>query len=130
MEKLVEVGILFDYYGELLSKKQYKMVDEYYNEDLSLTEIADIYGVSKQAVSENIKRAVSKLYDFEKKLKLMKKNNNINELLENVNLDLKQVSINTKDKDKEILKEIVSKIDEFLKENMGDDIYDIWKFIG
>ena len=60
----------------------------------------------------------------------MKKNNNINELLENVNLDLKQVSINTKDKDKEILKEIVSKIDEFLKENMGDDIYDIWKFIG
>ncbi|WP_099203636.1 YlxM family DNA-binding protein [Miniphocaeibacter massiliensis] len=123
MEKLVEVGILFDYYGELLSKKQYKMVDEYYNEDLSLTEIAEIYGVSKQAVSENIKRAVNKLYEFEENLRLMKKNDEINKLLTTINLELEMLEVNTNDKDK--LEKIVSKINKFQRENMGDSSYDI-----
>ncbi len=125
MEKLVEVGILFDYYGELLSKKQYKMVDEYYNEDLSLTEIAEVYEISKQAVSENIKRAVNKLYDFEENLKLMKKNNDINELLDTINLGIEEAIVGISGKDKEILENIVSKIDKFQRESMGDSSYDI-----
>lgn len=50
MEKIVEVAVLFDYYGKLLSKKQYDVVDQYCNEDLSLREIAELNGNSKQGI--------------------------------------------------------------------------------
>lgn len=79
MDKIVEIGILFDYYGKLLTKKQYDIVDQYYNEDFSLSEIAEIHGISKQAVSENVKRAEKKLYDYEEKLSLIDRNKRISE---------------------------------------------------
>ena len=47
MEKIVEIAVLFDYYGKLLSDKQYNVVDQHCNEDLSLREIAEINGISK-----------------------------------------------------------------------------------
>ena len=74
MEKIVEIGMLFDYYGRLLTQKQYEMIDQYYHEDFSLTEIAEIHDITKQAVSENIKRAEKKLYDYEDKLALVDRN--------------------------------------------------------
>jgi len=52
VEKLVEVGILFDFYGKLLSEKQYMAIELYYNHDLSLTEIGDELGITKQGVSD------------------------------------------------------------------------------
>ncbi|WP_300410360.1 YlxM family DNA-binding protein [Lagierella sp.] len=116
MEKLVEVGILFDYYGELLSNKQRSMVDKYYNEDLSLTEIGDIYGVTKQAVSENIKRAEKRLYAFEKKLNLMKRSQRTLELLDYIKSDLQGCA----NLESDCAKEILRKIDEFIKEDMGE----------
>ena len=121
MEELVEVAILFDYYGELLSKKQFEMVNEYYNEDLSLTEIAELNSISKQAVSENIKRAIKKLHSFENKLKLVEKNNNINEFLLSINDELKIVNSNINGKENLMISEITEKMDKFLKENAGDN---------
>ena len=94
MEKIVEIAVLFDYYGKLLSDKQYNVVDQYCNEDLSLREIAEINGISKQGISDILSRAEKKLRFYEEELKLISKfekiNKNlkeINQLIENSNKD-------------------------------------------
>lgn len=75
MKKLVEVGILFDFYGKLLTKKQYQAIDLYYINDYSLAEIGEIMFITRQAVFDTLKRAEQKLYDYEKKLGLVNKFN-------------------------------------------------------
>lgn len=88
MEKIVEIAVLFDYYGKLLSKKQYEIVQEYCNNDYSLTELAEINGVSKQSISDILNRTEKKLKFFEKELKhiekLMKVNSKLNEINESI----------------------------------------------
>lgn len=74
MEKMIQIGILYQYYKDLLSDKQSEAIEQYYLEDLSLTEIAELEGVSKQAISRNIKRAERLLLDYEDKLGLYKRN--------------------------------------------------------
>ena len=54
MEKHVEVSMLWQIYGKLLTEKQYNVLNEYYNEDLSLAEIAENYNISRQAVRDII----------------------------------------------------------------------------
>ncbi|WP_066507239.1 YlxM family DNA-binding protein [Abyssisolibacter fermentans] len=76
MDKFFEIGYLFDFYGNLLSKKQYDAVELYYIHDLSLGEISEQLDISRQGVYDIIKRAEKKLYSFEEKLGLVKKFNN------------------------------------------------------
>nr|WP_072537097.1 sigma factor-like helix-turn-helix DNA-binding protein [Anaerococcus mediterraneensis] len=72
MEKIVQVAQLFDIYGALLNEKQRDVINCYYNEDLSLQEIADNSDRSKQAISDMINRSVDKLFEFEDELSLLK----------------------------------------------------------
>ena len=72
MEKIVKVAQLFDIYGALLNEKQRDVINCYYNEDLSLQEIADNTDRSKQAISDMIKRSEDKLFEFEDELSLLK----------------------------------------------------------
>ena len=71
LEDTFEISTLYDFYGPLLSEKQQRFVDLYFNEDCSLTEIAETVGVSKQAVSEGLKRAEKALQNYEDKLGLV-----------------------------------------------------------
>ena len=64
--------MLFDFYGELLTERQKEFFDLYYNEDLSLSEIAENAGISRQGVRELIKKAEDELLFFEEKLGLFK----------------------------------------------------------
>ncbi len=73
IEKILEIGNLFDFYGKLLSEKQYTAVELYYIQDLSLSEIGDCLGISRQGAHDNLKRAESKLYSYEETLGLVKK---------------------------------------------------------
>ncbi|MEE1061219.1 MAG: YlxM family DNA-binding protein [Ruminococcus sp.] len=73
MEKNVEVSLLFDFYGELLKPSCRQAVELYYNEDLSLAEIAAQTGITRQGVRDSIKRSESQLFEFEDKLGLLKK---------------------------------------------------------
>ena len=68
-----EYGTLFDYYGALLTDKQRDCYDLYYNEDYSLTEIAEIYNISRQAAWDNIRHAEEKLIEIEQKTGLIRK---------------------------------------------------------
>lgn len=77
MEKLVQVARLFDTYGSLLNEKQKDVINCYYNEDLSLNEIAENNNKSKQAISDMIQRSVDKLFEFENELSLIKKKNKL-----------------------------------------------------
>lgn len=70
-EKLVQIALLFDFYGQLLTDKQIEIVEMYYNNDLSLSEISEQLGISRQGVYDTLKRAEKTLSDYEEKLKLV-----------------------------------------------------------
>ena len=63
----LEMTLLLDYYGELLTEKQRTCFDLHYNEDLSLSEIAEMLGISRQGAWDNIRRAEMAMEDMEKK---------------------------------------------------------------
>ena len=73
--------ILFDYYGDLLTKHQYDVLDGYFNEDLSMNEIADNLNVSKSAIQDLIKRTINLMEEYEEKLHLIEKDSNIKLIL-------------------------------------------------
>lgn len=69
----VKMSLLADYYGGLLTEHQLRVVRGVYDEDLSLNELAEELGTSRQAVHDILKRASAKLLLFEKKLSLVGK---------------------------------------------------------
>ena len=73
MEKNVKISMLLDIYGKLLTEKQFFLLDDYYNQDLSLSEIAENEGITRQAVRDNLKKGENKLLEYEEKLEIMKK---------------------------------------------------------
>ena len=73
MAKDLRVSELLDYYGDMLTDKQYDAVDYYYNDDLSLGEIAENLGISRQGVRDSIKRAEAAMLELEEKLRLMER---------------------------------------------------------
>ena len=73
MDKNVKVSILWQIYGKLLTNKQYEIINDYYNNDLSLSEIAENNNITRQAVRDVIKKGENKLFEFEEKLLIMKK---------------------------------------------------------
>ena len=69
-EKDLKIAYLLDFYGEVLTERKKEVLDMYYNEDLSLAEIAEQIGISRQGVRELIKKAEEELYFLEEKLEL------------------------------------------------------------
>ena len=68
-EKSVRTGILLDFYGNLLTDKMREACESYYNEDLSLAEIAESSGISRQGVYDTIHRAEKQLEEYEERLR-------------------------------------------------------------
>lgn len=68
-----EIAMLLDFYGELLTEKQAKAMELYYNEDLSLAEIAEPLSISRQGVRDSIKRGEKQLLELENTLGLLKR---------------------------------------------------------
>lgn len=73
MERIVEQGLLYDFYGELLTDHQKKIYEDAVFGDLSLGEIAKEYNISRQGVHDLIKRCDNSLQDYENKLHLVQK---------------------------------------------------------
>ena len=70
MAKNLEISFLLDFYGDMLTDKQRDVVELYYNEDLSLAEIAAHSGITRQGVRDSIKRAEGQLLEYEERLHL------------------------------------------------------------
>src|SRR5690606_13959888 len=73
LEKPTRVNFLYDFYQTMLTEKQRVYMQLYYLDDLSLGEIAEEYGVSRQAVYDNVRRTEAMLEDYEEKLMLFSK---------------------------------------------------------
>lgn len=81
----VYISNLYDYYQKLLTDKQRQYFEDYYFNNLSLSEISDNYGVSRNAVHKQLKEVENKLYDYENKLNLYKKRLKLEKIINSVN---------------------------------------------
>ena len=77
LEKSIYVNELYDLYGSLLTKKQQEMIELYYCEDLSLSEISEQFNISRNAVYDCLKKGIKQLENYEKELKLLEKRNDL-----------------------------------------------------
>ena len=84
MAKNLEISFLLDFYGDMLTEKQREVIEFYYNDDLSLSEIADNEGISRQGVRDSIKRAETQLLDMEQRLGLAKRFREMRDGLEQI----------------------------------------------
>ena len=91
MEKNVKMGLLFDFYRNMLTKRQIECVDLYYNEDLSLAEISEHLGITRQGVRDNIVRAEHTMCDTEERLGLAAKFLRIKERLETIDDIIREI---------------------------------------
>ena len=82
--KDLNIALLFDFYGEMLTEKQKDVIDLYYNEDLSLAEIAEHEGISRQGVRDNIKRGEAYLLELEEKLRFAENYQNLRSMLSSI----------------------------------------------
>ena len=110
MEKKVEISMLWQIYGNLLTEKQYKVIDYYYNQDLSLSEIAENENITRQAVRDIIKKGEKKLFEYEEKLLFMKKTINQEQKIQQVLSNLTKIQKDSSDK------QVTSILEEIKKE--------------
>ncbi len=114
MEKNVKVSILLDFYGKLLTEKQFKLLDDYYNNDLSLSEIAENNEITRQAVKDMINKGKAKLVEYEEKLHFMDKVLNQEKIIDEIIEELEET------KNKELTEAKISKISKKLKTLIDD----------
>ena len=92
MEKSIKISMLLEIYGKMLTEKQADTVDLYYNQNLSLSEIAEELNITRQGVRKNLVYAEDKLFDFEEKLCFLKQkleqDEIINEVIKNIEDDV------------------------------------------
>ena len=110
VEKNIEISILSQIYKDILTEKQFEILDQYYNNDYSLSEIAENYNITRQAVRDNIKNGESKLYDLENKLGIMKKNEKQQKIIEDIITKLDNLEIKDKEKINSIFIELMKLI--------------------
>ena len=82
MDKNIQISMLLDIYGALLTDKQQDLLNLYYNQNLSLSEIADDVGITRQGVRKILVDGEKKLFDFEEKLHFLDKKLEDNKIIE------------------------------------------------
>ena len=99
MIKHVRIGILLDIYGSLLTNRQLQILNTYYNEDMSLSEIAEEFNISRQGVLDNVKKGEKKLLEYEEKLHILEnqenRKNKIDKVLNTLSKNITQKEIDT-----------------------------------
>lgn len=104
MEKIVEQGLLFDFYSELLTEHQRRIYEDVVYNDMSLSEIAQEHGITRQGVHDLIRRCDKTLKTYEEKLCLIKKFSIVKEKVESINRITTQAQV--KQLSNEILEEL------------------------
>ena len=112
MERIVEQGLLYDFYGELLTEHQKKIYEDVVYNDLSLSEIAQENGISRQGVHDMVRRSNHMLTEYENKLHLVERFLKIRSGVD----EMKHLSENTELTKEEILGRVNSLCCEILKE--------------
>ena len=110
MEEKVKISMLCQLYGKLLTKKQFEFIDDYYNNDLSLSEIAENHNITRQAGRDIIKKGEKKLFEYEEKLMFMKRMLNQEKRIEKALSELTKIQKDSSDK------QVVSVLESIKKE--------------
>ena len=106
MEKIVEQGLLYDFYGELLTEHQKKIYEDVVYNDFSLAEIAKENGISRQGVHDLVRRCNRTLQDYEDKLHLVQR---FMKIKDNIS-QLQELSADTKITREELIQKLQGKI--------------------
>lgn len=107
MDERVQMSMFLDLYGELLTTKQKDIMELYFNDDLSLSEISEINLTSRQAIYDIIKRCHKLLLDYDSKLNLLEKEKTSLELKKDIETKLDSLKKEiTMDKKIEIIEDI------------------------
>ena len=94
LEKSIYINELYDLYGSLLTKKQQEMIELYYCDDLSLSEISEQFNISRNAVYDCLKKGIKQLENYEKELKLHQKEEELTKFFNEIKLKNKdQISL-------------------------------------
>ena len=93
MNKLLNLTLLYDLYGDLLTDKKKTFFEMYYHENLSLNEIGEEYGITPQGVRDHLQKTEGLLLNYEEKLGFLEKENNNKKLIEEIQTTLGKVSI-------------------------------------
>lgn len=91
MNHIVKESLLFDLYGSLLTEKKRIVMELYHEENMSLAEIAEEFGISRAAVHDSLKSAEKQLSKYEDKLGMVKRLDGMNKLCEALNLKLQEI---------------------------------------
>lgn len=113
LDRIVELSLLYDYYGELLKEQKRHVFEDYVLNDLSLSEIAEERGISRQAIHDTVKRCSKELMEYEEKLSLVHK---FQVIKDKVN-EIHQTAIKLKDEAE------LDEIDQI--ENLSNEILDV-----
>jgi hypothetical protein len=108
LKKTIKITMLFDFYGSLLTEKQCQIIKSYFYNDLSLSEIADNIGISRQGVYDHLHRSEESLEDYEAKLGLLKKYNKIRKNINDLEAIMTEKGILAEDKNEDLRKKLES----------------------
>lgn len=109
MEKKVQISMLLQIYGKMLTEKQYELANDYYNNDLSLSEIAENNNITRQAVRDVIKKGENKLFELEEKLSVMKRMLNQEKQIQLILEQLNKIQETSSDKKAQKILETIRK---------------------
>ena len=96
-EKNLNISLLLDFYGDILTERQNEMLNMYYNEDCSLSEIADNFSISRQGVRSVLKKGETILVEMEDKLRLAARFVEVQEKAEKIATSLSNLNENIND---------------------------------
>lgn len=108
LKKTMKITMLFDFYGSLLTKKQQQIIKNYFYNDLSLSEIADNLGISRQGVYDHLHRSEANLEDYEANLGLLKKYNKIRKNINDLENMMTAKGILVEDQNQDLRKKLES----------------------
>ncbi len=92
-EKNLLIPCLTDVYGALISDRKRELLDYYYNEDYSLSEISELTGISRQGIRESIKKSEAELMEYERSLRLYERKKTFLSILEEVSSDIDKLTL-------------------------------------
>ena len=112
MEKIFEIGMLYDFYGKLLTPKQRNLMELYYENNLTLSEIAENMHISRQAVHDTLKKVEIIMHEYESALGLIEKFESNQKIINEIDEGLNRLMLNEKicKEDKKIILELQSEM--------------------
>ncbi|MBQ4066727.1 MAG: DNA-binding protein [Clostridia bacterium] len=108
-KKDMHISLLLDFYGDILSERRRELTSLYYNDDLSLSEIAEISGISRQGVRDAVKKSEAELLDLEEKLGLCGRYEELRAQLARISGELNSLALASKEEASK-LKEIAMEL--------------------